>query len=327
MSRLSAAEYHDGILNGNKVVLARAITLVESTLPSDQELATEVLAGLLGYTGKSTRIGITGVPGVGKSTFIESFGMLLIGHGHKVAVLSIDPSSTLGKGSILGDKTRMASLSKAPSAYVRPSPSSGFLGGTGAHTREVMQLCEAAGFDHILVETVGVGQSETIVDQMVDFFLLLMLAGAGDELQGIKRGIMELAHAVVIHKADGSNRTLSLRAKAEYEAALHWLAPRQEGWITPVLTASSTEGTGIEEIYLLITNFLTEAKLKGYFEERRSSQDQYWFQQVIDQELKLWLQSKQNLKEWIDEAQLRLQKGQSFFYLLRQELRGKLKEL
>jgi LAO/AO transport system kinase len=260
------------------------------------------------------RLGITGVPGVGKSTFIEAFGMLLIGQGHKVAVLSIDPSSVIGKGSILGDKTRMDRLSKAAMAYVRPSPSAGHLGGTSQHTREVILLCEAAGFDFVIVETVGVGQSETVVDQMVDFFLLLMLAGAGDELQGIKRGIMELAHAIVINKADGDNKSASLRAKSEYETALHWLPPRQQGWHTP-------------ELIDLLSQFVQNSRSQGFFEQRRREQEHFWFQQLVELELRLWLAGKKDISDWLKSAQQQIIQEPSIFYAIRQELRNKLASL
>jgi LAO/AO transport system kinase len=327
MSRLSAEQYLDGIRKGNKIILARAITLIESTLPSDQDLAARVLESIYPYSGKSMRLGITGVPGVGKSTFIEAFGMLLIGQGHKVAVLSIDPSSVIGKGSILGDKTRMDRLSKAAMAYVRPSPSAGHLGGTSQHTREVILLCEAAGFDFVIVETVGVGQSETVVDQMVDFFLLLMLAGAGDELQGIKRGIMELAHAIVINKADGDNKSASLRAKSEYETALHWLPPRQQGWHTPVLLASSIEGSGLQELIDLLSQFVQNSRSQGFFEQRRREQEHFWFQQLVELELRLWLAGKKDISDWLKSAQQQIIQEPSIFYAIRQELRNKLASL
>jgi LAO/AO transport system kinase len=242
--------YLEGILAQDRFLLSQAITLTESQLASDQELAQDLLEALLPYTGKSLRIGITGVPGVGKSTFIEAFGSFLL-HNEAIslAVLTIDPSSPLTKGSILGDKTRMEVLSRHPRAYIRPSPSALSLGGVARKTRESLLLCEAAGFDMILVETVGVGQSEVLVKEMTDFFLLLMLTGAGDELQGIKKGIMEMADLLVIHKADGTNLSQAAAARTAYETALHYFPPAPSGWITRVLLASSTQPSGMEAIW------------------------------------------------------------------------------
>ncbi|WP_296705979.1 methylmalonyl Co-A mutase-associated GTPase MeaB, partial [Algoriphagus sp.] len=237
--RLSLEDYRSGVLNGNRVRLSQAITLVESTLDQDLKLASELVQEILPHTGKSIRIGITGVPGVGKSTFIEAFGSLLLSEGKKLAVLAVDPSSQKSKGSILGDKTRMEKLAADKKAFIRPSPAGTTLGGVAAKTRETILLCEAAGFDVILVETVGVGQSETSVKSMVDFFLLLVLAGAGDELQGIKKGIMEMADGIVIHKAEEDNFAAAKRAKANYQNALHLFPKTESGWIPPVLTASS----------------------------------------------------------------------------------------
>ncbi|MEO1655013.1 MAG: methylmalonyl Co-A mutase-associated GTPase MeaB, partial [Bacteroidota bacterium] len=236
--RHAPAVYIKGILAGNRVWLSQAITLIESKLDSDQALAQEVLSSLLPYTGKSIRLGITGVPGVGKSTFIEALGNHLSQAGHKLAVLAIDPSSPKSGGSIMGDKTRMTFLSQDPNAYIRPSPTHNSLGGVAQMTRETMLLCEAAGFEVIIVETVGVGQSETLVKNMVDFFLLLMLAGAGDELQGIKKGIMEMADAIAINKADGENLHAALVAQNEYKSALRLFPPNENGWLPPVLTCS-----------------------------------------------------------------------------------------
>ena len=236
--RLTPDQYQQGILSGNRLVLSRAITLAESTLPADQELARQVLEAVLPHTGKSVRVGITGVPGVGKSTFIEAFGQHFTTQGRKLAVLAIDPTSQRSKGSILGDKTRMEQLSVNPKAYIRPSPAGQSLGGVTNATRQAMLLCEAAGFDTIFIETVGVGQSETAVHSMTDFFLLLMLAGAGDELQGIKRGIMEMADALVITKADGENMRKATAAKAEYQSALHLFPAAESNWSPKVLTCS-----------------------------------------------------------------------------------------
>ena len=241
-NRLDLKTYQEGILSGNRRVLSQAITLVESTLESDQILASELVQSVIANTGRSIRIGITGVPGVGKSTFIEAFGKLLLDLGKRVAVLAIDPSSQLTRGSILGDKTRMENLSADKRAFIRPSPSGTTLGGVSGKTREAMLLCEAAGFDVILVETVGVGQSETAVKNMVDYFLLLMLAGAGDELQGIKKGIMEMADGLVIHKSDGENLDLAKKAKTNYQNALHLLPESERGWYPSVILASSITG-------------------------------------------------------------------------------------
>lgn len=279
--RRSHLEYKEGILAGNRAILAQAITLVESTKSSDSELAAHLVQDLLPYTGNSLRIGITGVPGVGKSTFIESFGKEIIANGKKVAVLAIDPSSQRGKGSILGDKTRMESLSTDKQAFIRPSPSGTSLGGVSAKTREAMLLCEAAGFDVILIETVGVGQSETAVKGMVDFFLLLMLAGAGDELQGIKKGIMEMADGLVINKADGENIQQSKSAKTNYTQALHLFPPNENGWYPKVLLASSTEKTGLREVLEMIYEFESKMKGNGFWQKNRADQRLNWLEESL----------------------------------------------
>ena len=250
VKRFPLDEYVQGIVSGDRVMLSRSITLAESSLPSDQELARQVIDQILPYTGNSVRVGITGAPGVGKSTFIETFGTMVIDtHGRKLAVLAVDPTSQRSGGSILGDKTRMESLSLHPQAYIRPSPAGKSLGGVTRSTREAILLCEAAGFNLIFVETVGVGQSETAVHTMVDFFLLLLLAGAGDELQGIKRGIMEMADAIAITKADGDNRNRAKLAQAEYRAALHLFPPSSSGWRPAVQICSALEKTGIKELW------------------------------------------------------------------------------
>ncbi len=280
-SRLSTREYIQGVLNGNRMVLSRAITLVESTLPSDQLLAEEVMEGILPYSGKSIRIGITGVPGVGKSTFIESFGKMLVDQGYKLAVLAIDPSSQKSGGSILGDKTRMESLSSDKRAYVRPSPAGSTLGGVSARTREAMLLCEAAGNDVILIETVGVGQSETAVKGMVDFFLLLMLAGAGDELQGIKKGIIEMCDALVVNKADGENVEAAKKAKREYANALHLFAVQENGWSPQVEIVSGLTGQGLEAIWEMVQKFKEKMELNGYFDDNRAAQRTNWMKDHI----------------------------------------------
>lgn len=280
--RLSLSEYQDGVLAGNRVVLGQAITLIESTLDSDIQLASELVQSLLGKTGNSMRIGITGVPGVGKSTFIESFGKLLLDLEKKVAVLAVDPSSQLTKGSILGDKTRMENLSLDKRAFIRPSPAGSTLGGVTAKTREAMLLCEAAGFDVILVETVGVGQSETAVKSMVDFFLLLMLAGAGDELQGIKKGIMEMADAILIHKSDGDNEAEAKKAKSNYQNALHLFPLGENSWSPPVLTGSSITGKGLPEVWKTISDYEGKMNLNGFWEQNRASQRLKWLHEHVN---------------------------------------------
>ncbi len=272
MKELPAEKYVEGILSGQRVMLGRAITLSESSLPRHQELAQEVIEKCLPHAGKSVRIGITGVPGVGKSTFIESLGKYLTANGHRIAVLAIDPSSQRTKGSILGDKTRMEELANDPHAFIRPSSSAGTLGGVTRRTRETIILCEAAGFDTIFVETVGVGQSETAVHSMVDFFLLLMLAGAGDELQGIKRGIMEMADAIVINKADGDNIKKAEQARREYQNALHLFPPAPSGWTPEVLTCSSLERTGIERVWEMVSSYVGKTKESGWLEKNRRDQ-------------------------------------------------------
>lgn len=284
--RLSPSEYIKGVLAGDRVVLSRAITLMESRLPADHALAMEVLDSLLPYTGKALRIGITGVPGVGKSTFIESFGKYITGLGKKLAVLAIDPSSQRSGGSILGDKTRMEELSHDPLAYIRPSAAGSALGGVGAKTRESMLLCEAAGYEVIFIETVGVGQSETAVRNMVDFFLLLMLAGAGDELQGIKKGIMEMADAIAITKADGENKKEAEKAKSEYGNALHLFPLAESGWQPRVLTCSALQGSGLADIWEVVEEYERHTKAKGWFEQQRRSQNQSWMHTAIDYLLK-----------------------------------------
>lgn len=268
----SVDDYVSGILGGNRTILSQAITLIESSLEEHYDKAQEIIEKCLPFSAKSLRIGITGVPGAGKSTFIETFGLYLTGTGKKVAVLTIDPSSEQTKGSILGDKTRMEQLSIHPSAFIRPSPSSGSLGGVARKTRETIILCEAAGFDTILVETVGVGQSETEVHSMVDFFLLLMLAGAGDEIQGIKRGIMEMADLIAITKADGMNSLLAEGAKVLYHNAINLFPPSPSGWRPKVVTCSAKQNTGITELWEIIVEFEKYSREKGYFEELRKQQ-------------------------------------------------------
>lgn len=285
-ARLTVPEYAAGILKGDRMILGKAISLIESNLPADQAIASQLVDHLLDKTGESIRIGITGVPGVGKSTFIETFGKYITSLGKKIAVLTIDPSSQLTKGSILGDKTRMDELSKNPLAFIRPSASGNTLGGVANNTRETILLCEAAGYEIIIVETVGVGQSETSVKSMVDFFLLLMLAGAGDELQGIKKGIMEMADAVVISKADGDNVKHATEAQAEYQHALHLIPAAQSGWSPKVLTCSSVTNTGIKEIWEMILKYKDHATKSGFFDENRVQQNITWFQEYFQHLLK-----------------------------------------
>jgi len=283
---LTVEQYCEGILLGNRTILSRAVTLIESNKPEHQRMAQEIIGHCIPYSGKSIRIGITGVPGAGKSTFIESFGTYLTAIGKKLAVLAIDPSSERSKGSILGDKTRMEELSADPNAYIRPSPSSGSLGGVARKTRETILLCEAAGFDTILIETVGVGQSETTVHSMVDFFLLLQISGAGDELQGIKRGIMEMADTIVINKADGDNIHRANTTATLYRNAIHLFPPTLSGWIPQVKTCSSLRKTGISEIVQCIDEYFELVKRNHAFEERRSSQARFWMFETIESQLK-----------------------------------------
>ncbi len=284
--RLSVDEYVQGVLAKDRNILAQTITLVESNAPAHMETAQEVLRQLLPHTGRSVRVGVTGVPGVGKSTFIEALGLLLCERDRRVAVLAVDPSSTVTRGSILGDKTRMERLSQDLRAFIRPSPSSGTLGGVTRKSRETMLVCEAAGFDAILVETVGVGQSEVTVRSMVDFFLLLMLSGAGDELQGIKKGIMELADGLLINKADGDNLVRARAAKAEYNRALHYLAPATEGWRTRAYTCSSVTGEGVADMWTTIEDFRDKTRASGVFDARRQAQTLDWVYTMVEEHLR-----------------------------------------
>ena len=283
---ITTKEYIDGILSGNITILSQALTLVESSKPEHQRIAENIIEACLPHSGNSVRIGITGVPGAGKSTSIDTFGLHLIKQGKKLAVLAIDPSSERSKGSILGDKTRMEQLSREKNAFIRPSPSAGSLGGVARKTREAIILCEAAGFDTIFVETVGVGQSETAVHSMVDFFLLIQLAGTGDELQGIKRGIMEMADAVIINKADGDNIDRANLAKAQFTNALHLFPMAESGWAPRVLTYSGYYGIGIKEIWDMVYEYVDFVKNNGYFEYRRNQQSKYWMFESINETLK-----------------------------------------
>ena len=280
------SDYVEGILKGNTTLLSQAVTLVESTLPEHQSIAQEVIEKCLPYAGRSVRIGISGVPGAGKSTSIDAFGLHVLERGGKLAVLAIDPSSERSKGSILGDKTRMEKLSVHPDSFIRPSPSAGSLGGVARKTRETIILCEAAGYDKIFVETVGVGQSETAVHSMVDFFLLIQLAGTGDELQGIKRGIMEMADGIVINKADGNNIEKAKLAAAHFRNALHLFPAPESGWTPRVLTYSGFYGLGIKEIWDMIYEYIDFVKANGYFQYRRNEQAKYWMYESINEQLR-----------------------------------------
>ena len=312
--QLTASEYVDGILKGNITVLGQAVTLVESTNPDHYALAQEVIEKCLPHAGRSVRIGITGVPGAGKSTSIDAFGLHVLKDGGKLAVLAIDPSSERSNGSILGDKTRMEKLSVHPDAFIRPSPSAGSLGGVARKTRETIVLCEAAGFDKIFVETVGVGQSETAVHSMVDFFLLIQLAGTGDELQGIKRGIMEMADGVVINKADGDNIDRARLAQAQFRNALHLFPLPPSGWTPEVLTYSGYYEIGIPEVWDMIYRYFDFVKRNGFFEEKRRQQEKYWMYETINEHLKAHFYNNPVIEEMLAAKQkLVLEAKQSSF--------------
>ena len=296
----SVEELAAGVRAGDRSLLGRAITLVESTRPEHQGLANALLTELLPDTGKAHRVGISGVPGVGKSTFIEAFGTMLTADGHRVAVLAVDPTSSISRGSILGDKTRMATLAVDPNAFIRPTPTSGTLGGVAAKTRETMMLCEAAGFDVILVETVGVGQSETMVAGMVDFFAVLMLAGAGDDLQGIKRGILELADLIAINKADGDNRAAAGRARSQYALALHHLTPVSQNWDPPVLTCSALKREGLEAIWENVESHRAAMVESGELESRRRDQAHTWMWQLVEDSIRSRLRGDPDVAKQIE---------------------------
>lgn len=293
----SSAAYVAGVLAGDRKTLARTITLIESTLPAHQQLAQEIIDQLLPHTGKAVRIGITGVPGAGKSTFIEGFGTMLTELGHRVAVLAIDPSSRRSGGSILGDKTRMEKLAANSQAFIRPSPAGTTLGGVARKTREAMLVCEAAGYDVAIIETVGVGQSETTVASMVDFFLVLMIAGAGDELQGIKKGVLEVADAIVINKADGDNIPRAELAKREYESALHLLMPNHPRWPVPVLTCSAVEKSGLDTIWQTILRHRDILNEEGELAAKRTHQSLDWLSFLLDEGLRRWFYNSPSVRE------------------------------
>lgn len=306
----TAQELIDGILKGDKTALSRSITLIESTNPEHLDKANEVINACLPFANKSIRIGITGVPGVGKSTFIEAFGSYLTSIGKKVAVLAVDPSSSISHGSILGDKTRMEELVKDPNAYIRPSASGDSLGGVARKTRESIILCEACGFDTIIIETVGVGQSETAVHSMVDFFLLLKIAGAGDELQGIKRGIMEMADAIVINKADGDNIAKAKLAKTEFNRALHLFPAKISGWTPKVTTCSAFEKQGIDSIWEIISGYFQLVQSNGYFEQKRREQNQYWMLETINESLKVNFYHHPEIEKLLEENKKAVQNNE-----------------
>lgn len=316
----SAKELIDGILKGNIPYLSRAITMVESTNTDHLAKANEVINACLPHANKSVRIGITGVPGVGKSTFIEALGKHLTSLGKKVAVLAVDPSSTISHGSILGDKTRMEELVKDPNAYIRPSASGETLGGVARKTRETITLCEAAGFDTILIETVGVGQSETAVHSMVDFFLLLKISGAGDELQGIKRGIMEMADAIVINKADGDNIKKANLAKVEFNRALHLFPAKKSGWTPTTATCSAINHDGIPEVWKTILKFLEITKGNNYFFEKRKEQNQYWMLETINEQLKTNFYNHPEIQKLLEDHKKAVQNDEISPFAAAQEL-------
>ena len=300
--------YTDGIFSGNRRVIAKTITLVESTLPSDRRLALRIIEQVIPYSGKSVRFGITGVPGVGKSTFIENLGLYLAGQGNRVAVLAVDPTSRRSGGSILGDKTRMEKLAAHENTFIRPSPAGDTLGGVAAKTREIMLICEAAGYDVVMVETVGVGQSETRVSTMVDFFLALLIAGAGDELQGIKRGILEVADAVAINKADGDNLERAERARKEYETALHLVMPSSRSWTPPVLTCSSVTEGGTADVWDTVQDHRRIMEDTGEFGQRRRQQALDWMWTMVEDGLKQRLYENETVKRKIPKISEQVEK-------------------
>jgi LAO/AO transport system kinase len=305
---LDAHAYAEGVRAGDRAILARAITLVESEKVEHAKLAQHMLEELLPDTGKSRRVGISGVPGAGKSTFIDSLGTMLTAEGHRVAVLAVDPTSSVSGGSILGDKTRMAALANDPHAYIRPSPTSGTLGGVTRKTRETILLCEAAGFDVVLVETVGVGQSETLVAGMVDYFVVLMIAGAGDELQGIKRGILEVADMLAINKADGENRKHAIRAQASYQSAARLMRPDRP---PPVVTCSALERTGLEELWTAVMDAWKELEASGALEHKRRSQQVRWMWDMVDDGLRRALRDDSNLAALTRELETAVAEGRA----------------
>ena len=318
--RLTTDEYVAGILEGNITILSQAITLIESNNPDNYAQAQEIIERCLPYAGKSVRIGITGVPGAGKSTWIEAVGNMVTSLHHKLAVLAIDPSSERSGGSILGDKTRMETICNNPDVFVRPSPSAGSLGGVARKTRETVVLCEAAGFDVVFIETVGVGQSETAVHSMVDMFLLLQISGAGDELQGIKRGIMEMADMMVITKADGENVKKAELAKAQYQGALMLFPLPDSEWRPKVYTCSSLEGTGLEEVWQGVEQYLQHIELNGYFMANRNRQNKYWMYETINETLKSSFYNNPEIEAKLAEVEQRVLDAKLSSFIAAKEL-------
>ncbi len=308
--KLTIDDYVEGILAGNRMVLSRAITKVESNASKHFEIGQEIVQRILPYTGKAIRVGITGVPGAGKSTFIEALGTRLCTSGKKVAVLAVDPSSSLSHGSILGDKTRMEQLSRDKNAFIRPSPSGGTLGGVTRKSRETLLLCEAAGYEVILVETVGVGQSETTVRSMVDFFLTVVITGAGDDLQGLKKGILELADAIIVNKADGANKQKALVTRADYEQILHYIRPATEGWRTQAFTCSSLTGEGVWEIWDVVTAFVEQMRISGLLQHRRQEQNLTWVKEMVDQYIRTLLLQNHQIAGKITDTENSVAKGE-----------------
>jgi len=301
--------YIQGVLDKDRRALSKTITLIESSRSDHKGLSRQVIDGLIPHAGKAVRLGITGVPGAGKSTFIESLGMFLIEQGLKVAVLAVDPSSSRSHGSIMADKTRMERLSIEPNAFIRPSPSGGTLGGVASKTRETMIACEASGFDVLIVETVGVGQSETTVASMVDFFLVLMISGAGDEIQGIKKGVLELADGVAVNKADGDNIDKAKRARKEYESALHLLRPETKTWSAPVLTCSALKMTGIDKIWETVLDHRNKFTETGELEGKRKKQSVAWMQALLEDGIKEWFYKKYDVKKSLKKLRREVEKG------------------
>ncbi len=324
---LSVNDYVEGILAGNRSVLGQAVTLVESLKPEHHALAQEVIERCLPHAGKSIRLGITGVPGAGKSTFIEALGTHLCNENHKLAVLAIDPSSERTKGSILGDKTRMEELSVAKNAFIRPSPSAGSLGGVARKTRESIVLCEAAGFDIIFVETVGVGQSETAMHSMVDFFLLIQLAGTGDELQGIKRGIMEMADGITINKCDGNNIERAMLAKAQFQNALHLFPLPESGWTPQVTTCSAFENLNIDEVWKMVVDYVAFTNKSGFFDYKRNQQSKYWMYETIDEFLRTSFYNNPTIETLLTKYETMVNKNELTSFVAAQKLLNTYKSL